>query len=496
MESVMPQFDGHESVTGSGDRYKALYHMLLDAIPSSVLVFGPQLQIVSANRNFLEKSRRRLENTLGRRLEDVFPEIILEQIDIEAQIRQVFQENHPLPGQRLSYRAPGIPLRIYYYRVLPYTIGQTVENVILLMEDVTEQTRLSQEVHRAENHLASVISSASDMVVSTDAKGRIVSWNPAAEKITGMPLAKVRHQRFWSLCKPQHRLRVEKIWSDVLAGHSPPISEWEIAASTAAPIRLSWVCSPLRDEGGRANGVVALGRDLTEQRRLELQLIQSQKLAALGVMAGGIAHQVRNPLAICSSAAQFLKDDTADPQLQKVCAAKIHKSIRKASSIIENLLKFARPASGFEKDLVDICGMVRDAQELVSHQAQVKKIHVKVQIPGSPVFVDGNSDLLQQAVVNLMLNAIEAMTDGGELTLGVSAGDQKVTMTVEDTGRGMTPEDIEKMFDPFFTQTRDNKGTGLGLSISYAIIELHAGTISVQSESGRGSIFTVTLCRV
>ncbi|HEY5529471.1 MAG TPA: PAS domain-containing protein, partial [Thermoleophilia bacterium] len=141
------------------DRYERLYTMLLDSIPSSVLLIDQDLRIVSANRNFLDKSQRTLSNTIGQRLEGVLPDVILDQLDISKRIRQVIAKNSPVRGERMTYRAPGVPIRTYYYNILPFTWQGKVEGAILLMDDVTEQIRLGEEVRKVERHLASIVES-------------------------------------------------------------------------------------------------------------------------------------------------------------------------------------------------------------------------------------------------------------------------------------------------------------------------------------------------
>ncbi len=158
-----------------------------------------------------------------------------------------------------------------------------------------------------------------------------------------------------------------------------------------------------------------MGRDLSERRKLEAQLLRSQKLAALGVMAGGIAHEIRNPLAICLAAAQFLDDDDIGRELRKECVDKIQTNIHRASVIIENLLKFARPAPTTAMTEVDLSGILKDTVTLVANQAKLQKVAVVLESPDRQVTIHGNADLLQQVFLNLFLNAINAMPDGGIL---------------------------------------------------------------------------------
>jgi PAS domain S-box-containing protein len=477
----------------SSQRYRKLYEMLLEAIPSSVLLINRDLRIVLVNRNFLEKNQRSLDNTISRRLDEVFPSIILDHVNISGRIHEVFASNRPTRGERLTYRAPGIPLRIYYYRILPFAWRGVVEQVMLLMEDVTEQVRLSEEVRRVERHLASVVESARDLVLSTDTEGRISTWNAAAERLSGFTFHEVRGRAFDDLCAEDHRAEVERVFSSLMSGKDSQMAEWSLMTKLGESLQVSWVCSPMKDHLSETIGMVAVGRDLTERRKFEAQLLQSQKLAALGVMAGGIAHEIRNPLAVCSSAAQFLLEGQLHPQLQQECALKIHAGIQRASLIIENLLRFARPSITTAMGKVDLVGVLRQTLSLVANQARIQKIEIKTDIPPRPIWIRGMEGLLPQAFLNLFLNAIKAMPEGGVLTVAVDYNAEEVSARIADTGQGIPQEHLDKIFDPFYTTAPVGQGTGLGLSICYSIIKQHFGTIEVDSVETRGSSFTVRL---
>ena len=472
-------------------RYRKLYEMLLEAIPSSVLLINRDLRIVSVNRNFLEKSRRTATDTIGRRLDEVFPAIILDQVNIAELLRQAFENNQPTRGERLTYRAPGLPLRIYYYSILPFSWSGVVEEAMLLMEDVTEQVRLSEEVRRVERHLVSVVESASDIVLSTDIDGCILTWNSAAEKLSGFSLPEVRERTIFDACAPDHQGEMRRVFSSLKTGKHSQMGEWDLMTKRGGRIPVSWVCSPMKDERFQTVGVVAVGRDLTERRKFEAQLLQSQKLAALGVMAGGIAHEIRNPLAVCASAAQFLLEEGTPPEMGRECALKIHAGIQRASMIIENLLRFARPSVEAELKKIDLAAVLRETLSLVANEAKLQKIKLRPQIPGEPVWISGIEGLLQQAFLNLFLNAINAMPGGGVLSLEVGRGENEVWVRIADTGAGISPEGLDKIFDPFYTTAPVGKGSGLGLSICYSIVKQHLGAVEVTSTPGRGSVFTV-----
>ncbi len=487
-ENAAPMDNSPES-----QRYQQLYDMLLDAIPSSVLLIDRDLRIVSVNRNFLEKNRRTLPDTIGHRLEEVFPAIIIDQMDFPGRIRQVFEKNFRIKGERMTYRAPGIPLRIYYYSILPFSWQGVVELAMLLMDDVTEQVRLSEEVHRVERHLASVVESAQDIVLSTDMEGQILTWNTAAEKLSGFTLYAVRGENFFDFCAGDDQGEMERIFANLQAGEEAQMAEWDLKTKDGGRIPVSWIFSPMKDHLGQTAGIVAVGRDLTERRKFEAQLLQSQKLAALGVMAGGIAHEIRNPLAVCGSAAQFIMEEQVTPEFRQECAQKIHTGIQRASMIIENLLRFARPSVKPDIKEIDLTRLIEETLSLVTNQARIQKIELRAQQPPETILISGMEALLQQAFMNLLLNAIKAMPDGGGLGVSLGQANGEAWVSISDTGQGIAPGDLNNIFDPFYTTAPAGQGTGLGLSICYSIIKQHFGTITVDSEEGKGSTFTVGL---
>ncbi len=481
------------SEESSKDRHEKLYQMLLETIHSSVLLIDRDMRIVSANRNFLQRSRKNKDETIGRKLGDLLPAAIIEYMDISSRVRQAFDNGRATRGERLVYRAPGIPMTIYYYSILPFSWRGYVENAILLMEDVTEQVRLSEEVRRGERHLASVVESATDLVLSTDSDGRILTWNTAAERLSGYTLEEVQETLFFDSCADEHRQELKDIFSRFRSGTNSQTGEWDMVTSAGHRIPISWVLSPMKDETGRLVGMVAVGRDLSEHRKLERQLRQSQKLAALGVMAGGIAHEVRNPLAICYSAAQFLSESEFNSEFHRECVERILANIQKASVIIENLLRFARPSAATNMTLVDIVSVLQDTLKLVDNQAKIQKITVRADIDIQQEIVRGNQSLLQQVFLNIFLNAMNAMPDGGSLKITAANSDEELMVNIVDTGCGIARDDIENIFDPFYTLAPVGKGTGLGLSICYSILKQHCGSLQVDSAVGKGSTFTVRL---
>ena len=238
---------------------------------------------------------------------------------------------------------------------------------------------------------------------------------------------------------------------------------------------------------------VSFFTDITKRRKIEIELYHSQKLNALGVMAGGGAHEIRNPLAICSSSAQFLMDEHCTPEFRRECADKIHRCIQRASLIIENLLKYSHSPASLRTTSFNLVSLIKETQTLITHQAKINKIEINASFPQEPVLVSGVGTLLQQVFMNLFLNAITAMPCGGRLGIDVEMLHSEVRIQVKDSGYGISPQAIGKVFDPFYTTSTVGQGTGLGLSLCYSIVKQHQGTIAVESVEKRGSLFTIIL---
>ena len=477
------------SDASEGKKSELLYRMLMDAIPSSVLLLDEDLCVISANKNFLEKSRQSVRQIVGKRLAEVFPEVIVAEMRLEQQVRDVFRNNQATQGQRLTYRTPGVPIRVYYYSIVPMSWGVRVDHVLFLMDDVTEQTRMSEEIRRMERHLASVVESASDIVLSTDTNGNILTWNKAVQKTSGYSFEEVKGCPFLKYCDEAD---IRRFFSRAAVRERSCMTEGNLKTKDGKYRSVSWVVSEMTNDAGRTVGFVIVGRDLTEQRKFELQIQESQKLASLGVMARGIAHEIRTPLTIASSAAQFLTEENLSPEFHRECAEKICGGIQKASNIIENLLRFAHPTTNTNAMLVDLPSVVQAALSIIENQAKAQNIEVRTHLQLERCQILGVSGPLEQVFTNLFLNAMNAMPKGGILNISTERHGGDLLVRVTDSGDGIAPEDLGKIFDPFFTKA-PGRGTGLGLSICHSIVDQHKGSISVDSQIGKGSTFTVKL---
>ena len=257
------------------------------------------------------------------------------------------------------------------------------------------------------------------------------------------------------------------------------------------PAHVTW--SLIRDDGGREVGLAVAARDLSEDRRVEEHLRQAEKLAALGELVAGVAHEVNNPLTGISAFAQLLLEDELDAE-QHESVRMIKREADRAVGVIRDLLVFARKAPAREV-LVDINDVVHRTLRLRTYHLSAAGIDVVADLEDGLPGLRGDEHKLQQVVLNLLVNAEYAMqgVDHRELRVRTWRVQDRIVIEVADTGTGMTPEVRAHIFEPFYTTKPEGAGTGLGLSVSYGIVQAHGGTIDVESASGVGTAFRISL---
>ncbi|MFH1339537.1 MAG: ATP-binding protein [Candidatus Omnitrophota bacterium] len=246
----------------------------------------------------------------------------------------------------------------------------------------------------------------------------------------------------------------------------------------------------------------------TEQlKEAQVQLVQSAKMAAVGQLGAGIAHELNNPLGGILGYAQFILEKFSKPGFGvndfKACQRYIESIEREAARckrIVENLLKFSRRPISAKPEPLDMARAIEETLSIVGHQLKLKNVRVITDFKPGLAKVMGIINQLQQVFTNLILNAQQAMPDGGELKISVeniidekTRGPSGIKIEFADTGCGIAEEDLSRIFEPFFTTKQKEKGTGLGLTVSYQIVQEHNGSISLRSEVGKGTIFTITL---
>jgi len=246
---------------------------------------------------------------------------------------------------------------------------------------------------------------------------------------------------------------------------------------------------------GGAGQAVMYYRDVTEQRRLQREVIQQEKMAAIGMLAGGVAHEINNPLGGILAFTQLMKRDAKDDPRLIGDLTEVEDAAIRCKKIVSDLLDFSRVSKDHDLKPVDVNALLENVFPFI--QCEMRSLNVELKFRGQPNLpnVMGTPDRLQQVFINLMTNACHAMPKGGRLTVDTSAepGGRSVIVKVTDTGSGMSRDISDRIFDPFFTTKEPGKGTGLGLSISYRIVKDHGGEITCESQEGSGTEFIVRL---
>jgi len=270
------------------------------------------------------------------------------------------------------------------------------------------------------------------------------------------------------------------------------IYKLHLPAADGRALMVNVSVAPFQIGSGERCGSILILDDVTARVRLEEQLQHSEKMASIGLLAAGMAHEVNTPLTGISSYTQMLRKQTKADDPKAELLDKIEKQSFRASKIINSLLNFSR-SGGAEFEALDINKVVLDVLSLLEHQLETGHVKVRKELAEGLPHVRGNENRMQQVFFNLILNAKDAMPRGGWLTIATSADDDTVVVEVKDTGHGIKKEHVKRIYDPFFTTQGIGRGTGLGLSVSYGILQEHGGAIFVESDPGKGTTFQVAL---
>lgn len=370
-----------------------------------------------------------------------------------------------------------------------------------ILADIEERERLravglAAEVRERERFITNVIENLSEGVFALDRQGRFLAWNRAMEDRYGVAADEVLGRHYLDCFPVMAREAFAEPLAMLLRGESEGFALESVAHDTRKRGRvLLNVKGALLREGGRPAGAVVLVEDITQRFALERSARQADRLAALGTLAAGLAHELNNPIGIISSRAELLLLDTESqplPEAVREDLQVIHRHAQRVTRIAQGLLSFARHSSG-EHGPVDLNRVVDETLLLVEKLIVQDGIALKRALAPDLPPIWGDANAIQQVVMNLLTNARDAAPAGGEISIETAEAAEPaggVQLIVRDTGPGIPPELLPRIFDPFFT-TKAN-GTGLGLSISYGIVREHHGTVDVHSQPGEGTTFVLT----
>jgi len=369
----------------------------------------------------------------------------------------------------------------------------------LLASRLSERLYSGEQLKEATKTLANlqvlherIVESIRSGLITTDLDGKIYTVNAAAAEITGYPAEEIRGRSIFSLFG-NIRQAIELSLVDPDVEHIPRF-ETDLVTPEGFAVRIGFNISQLFSEENKRSGLIVTFQDLTEIRSMEESIKRQDRLAAVGRVGAGLAHEIRNPLGAMRGAIQVLQSNTPPDSVQADLMSIILRESDRLNNIITNFLSYATPKVGSFVE-IDACEAIRDTVKLLRHSPEVtEKLKLNEMLPTSPVFVSADSTQLKQVFWNLARNSINAMPDGGELTIRLeSVPNNRFHIIFEDTGVGMSPEQVERLFEPFSNST--SGGTGLGLSIVYQIIRDHDGAINVRSFQGEGTVITVTFPR-
>jgi PAS domain S-box-containing protein len=332
-------------------------------------------------------------------------------------------------------------------------------------------------------------------LLAVDLEGRVTRLNSALEHILDLRRDAAIGRRVEDLFSEDF---AETLWQ-VLGTDGWRLKQirniYKLHTATLAnrSLVLNIALAPLQDGQGQTGALVVL-EDVTTRISLEEQLQQREKLSSIGLLAAGVAHEVNTPLTGVSSYTQMLLGMLAETDPKHALLQKVRNQAERATNIVNNLLNFSRTGSATQFDELNMAQVLDDTLQLLEPQMRRSQIEIIRSYEADAPRVYGNAGKLQQVFTNLLLNARDAIPEGGSITLAtVSAEDGSLTIEVTDTGIGIAPENVAKIYDPFFTTKGVGRGTGLGLAVSYGIVQEHAGRISVDSTPGRGTTFRITL---
>ena len=345
----------------------------------------------------------------------------------------------------------------------------------------------AMEMQRLKDYSENIIESLTVGVSVIDEGGAVIGWNRVLEDqlgirkeaALGQKLGDVLGPPTFGALFPQEGQPEFRLLSEITLETTGGKKVFDIART------------PLLDNALQPYGTIIVFEDVTDKIRLQQQLLTSEKLASIGLLSAGVAHEINTPLTGISSYIQMLQKKLTDSHYAQILG-KVEAQTDRVARIIKNLLAFARSPSDASFTRVDLKSGLEEILSLIDYKLRNMNIRLELELaPVPPIYAQG--ERLQQVFINIIINALDAMPGGGTLGIRLDREDRAAVVRISDTGTGIRPEHLSRIFDPFFTTKGVGKGTGLGLSISYAVVKEHDGRIEVRSEVGRGSTFTIIL---
>ena len=461
---------------------------IVAALPDAVVVTGTDRRILAINEAGAE--------LLGWEVAELVGQAIADQVSPGERAHVASREDRVMAGEPQRYETKVLNHRTGEERDVavssgPFRVDGELIGTVATLRDITDPKRAQDTLARSEARYRHLVESASDAIVTLDANGRFTTVNHAAENISGYRREELVGQWFAPMLPDDDLPKALAHFQQALAGETGLFETQFYRKDGEVRIISVTYSTPQKDEE-----VLCLIRDVTDQKMLQEQLIQSEKMSAIGQLVSGVAHELNNPLAGISAFAQLLLAEKRFPPDQRTAAETIYSEARRASRIVQNLLTFARQHKA-EKGPTAINQVLDDTLELRGYELRVRGIDVRREYDESLPDTMGDAHQLQQVFLNLVTNAEQAMerSDGHHhrLTVRTRRAGDALRIEIEDTGGGIPPNLVERIFNPFFTTKPTGSGTGLGLSISLGIVREHEGRIWAENAQQSGARFVVEL---
>jgi len=460
---------------------------LVANLPDAVVVTGLDHRILTANHAAAE--------LLGRTLDEL-PHLTMDDIVAPGERSHVStREQQAFGGRPQRYETTVVTATGEFREVAvsnsPFRLEGELVGTVATVRDITDQKRAQETLARSESRYRNLFESASDAIVTLDANGRFTTVNHAAESISGYSREELVGQWFAPMIPDDDLPKTLAHFQMALSGDTGLFeTRFFRKDGEARTIQVTY-SSPQRDEE-----VLCLIRDVTDQKLIQEQLIQSEKMSAIGQLVSGVAHELNNPLAGIAAFAQLLLAEKRASADQRQSIETIYAESRRASRIVQNLLTFARQHQA-EKGATSIHRVIDDTLELRMYELRVRGIEVRREYDETIPDTMADAHQLQQVFLNMFTNAEHAMEQVQRpshlLTVRTRHLGDTIRIEIEDTGSGIPANLLERIFNPFFTTKPTGRGTGLGLSISLGIVREHEGRIWAENPPGGGARFVIVL---
>jgi PAS domain S-box-containing protein len=479
---------------------------ILESMDGGVFTLDKKGRITSFNRSAEEITGFKREEALNKNCCDILKSDLCEEA---CPLDKVLETGEPVYGYEImiSNKAGNkIPVNI---TTSPLRSGNNeIIGVVENFRDLTKHKGLWGKLREERNKAQQYLNIAGVIIVAINDKGIVSLINRKGCSVLGYKEEEIIGKNWFDLCVPEGDKKERKdTFKKVMAGEIEEAEDYENSIITRSGEEriIAWHNTRLTDEKGHIIGTLSSGKDITQRKQTEEELIRSEKLVSLGQLAASVAHEVNNPLAGVLVYIKLLLKKYTEKKLQadetEKQLLKMEKELERTSRIIRNLLDFSRQSEPNIR-AVEINNVIEAALQLVGHQISLENIKLKKELDEPLPLVLADFDKIQQVLINIIMNAIQAMPDGGNLEIttsvakGIKIGESDkntVRIDIRDTGFGISKENLGKLFTPFFTTKEKGKGVGLGLPVVHGIIEQHKGKIEVNSEPDVGTTFTIYL---